>query len=79
MGPMNILNKSDEEIVLEISKTIRSRRNDIKISQGQLAKLSGISQSKVSKIERNVLVPNVIDWFKFCKILGINVGLDLGM
>lgn len=60
---------------MNIGKTIRDLRKQIKpeISQDEMAKRCGITQTSLSQIERNVCQPHPSTTHNICKALGITV------
>ena len=52
---------------------IYHQRKKVKITQAELAKKSGISQERISKIENNIEVPGVKTLNKLAKALGCTV------
>jgi len=60
----------EKSIQLKIADTILSARSAAGLSQKQLAELSGIDQSDISKIERGVANPSVNTLDRIAKALG---------
>ena len=54
---------------------IRNARKEINMTQSQLAKKLGTSVAYISKVENNVVIPNVGAFFKMAGVLGYTVEL----
>ena len=54
---------------MSFGEKMKERRLELKISQSKLAKLCGISQSKISDYERGAHVPREKLIFKICRAL----------
>lgn len=52
---------------------IKSRRRAMNIAQDKLAAMTGISQSCISRIEREVVQPKASDVFEIAKVLKIKM------
>lgn len=52
---------------------VREIRNKVGLSQYQLARLSGLSQSTVSHIERGAFLPTIDSAYKIAAVLGVRV------
>nr|WP_281270316.1 helix-turn-helix transcriptional regulator [Oceanobacillus arenosus] len=59
-----------------LGERLRSIREEKKVSSKQLERLSGISQSAISKIETNIQSPSVETLMKICNALDITI-IDL--
>ncbi|WP_226567808.1 helix-turn-helix domain-containing protein [Bacillus stratosphericus] len=57
----------------EIGRNILKNRQALKISSTELSRLSGVSQSSISKIERGTSSPNIETLIKICKALNITL------
>jgi transcriptional regulator with XRE-family HTH domain len=55
----------------QTAKILSSVRKSRGMTQIEVAKGLGISQSALSKLERGYLIPSVFQWFEFCKITAI--------
>lgn len=73
---MIILNFADfypfKEKNMKIGEKIRSAREDMDLSQVDMAKLIPMNQSNYSKIERDVQEPNLEQLKRICQILKID-------
>ena len=57
---------------MDIGNKIRSRREDMDLSQRDMANLIPMNQSNYSKIERNVQEPSMEQLRRICQILKID-------
>jgi transcriptional regulator with XRE-family HTH domain len=64
--------KDDDNLIKE-GKFIRDTRKATGLSQVELSRLLGTSQSKLSKIEKGSLRIGVREWFLFCKFTNVPV------
>lgn len=51
---------------------IKERRKDMKLTQMELSKLSGVSQSKISCCERGIQSVSIASAKRLAKVFGIN-------
>lgn len=65
-----------ESLAIIIS-TIIDRRNELGYSQRELAKICGLSQSSVARIEACVVKPNVDTLIKIMKPLGLTLSVTV--
>ena len=65
---------------MNIGEKIRNTREDLDLSQSDMAKLILMNQSNYSKIERNIQEPNMEQLRRICQILKLDPRylLDLG-
>ena len=65
---------------MDIGSKIRDRREDMDLSQREMAKLIPMNQSNYSKIERNIQEPSMEQLRRICEILNLDPRylLDLG-
>ena len=65
---------------MTLGEKIRNAREDMDLSQSDMAKLIPMNQSNYSKIERNIQEPNIEQLKKICQILKLDPRylLDLG-
>lgn len=61
------------DIALLISKTIKKLRLEKKLTQDDLAYLSGLDKTYISLIERGKRNPTVLSLYAICKALGISL------
>ena len=61
---------------VDIGRKIQKKRQELGITQGELAKRAGIAQSTLSYIEKNKKRPQFDTMSVVCRVLGITV-LDL--
>lgn len=61
------------EIQANIIKAVIAKRNSENLSQRDLAKLCGIPQSTLARIERGVVVPNLDTLLKVMHPLGLSL------
>ncbi|MBO5946236.1 MAG: helix-turn-helix transcriptional regulator [Clostridia bacterium] len=57
---------------MNIGEKIRNAREDMDLSQREMADLIPMNQSNYSKIERDIQEPNLEQLRKICQILNIN-------
>ena len=57
---------------MNIGEKIRNKREDMDLSQRDLANLIPMNQSNYSKIERNVQEPNLEQLRRICQILNLD-------
>lgn len=57
----------------DIGALIRSRREELKIKQGDLASITGIDQGNLSKIERGSAKAMLDSYLRLCNALGIDL------
>jgi transcriptional regulator with XRE-family HTH domain len=58
-----------------VSVAVRSARAALKMTQAELAKKVGMSQSRLSKIERAIFMATATEWFYICEVLNISADL----
>lgn len=61
------------DIALLISKTIKKLRLEKKLTQDDLAYLSGLDKTYISLIERGKRNPTVLSLYAICKALGVSL------
>ena len=57
---------------MQMGDKIRNAREDLDISQREMAKLIPMNQSNYSKIERNVQEPSIEQLRRICQILNLD-------
>lgn len=57
----------------DLGNLIRSRREDLKIKQGDLASIAGVDQGNLSKIERGAAKATLDTYLRLCSALGIDL------
>lgn len=57
---------------MNIGEKIRNAREDMDLSQSEMANLIPMNQSNYSKIERNVQEPNLEQLRRICQILNLD-------
>lgn len=57
---------------MDIGSKIRDRREDMDLSQREMAKLIPMNQSNYSKIERNIQEPSMEQLRRICEILNLD-------
>lgn len=58
--------------MMDIGSKIRSKREDMDLSQREMAKLIPMNQSNYSKIERNLQEPSLEQLRRICEILSLD-------
>ncbi|WP_138473283.1 helix-turn-helix domain-containing protein [Poseidonocella sp. HB161398] len=61
----------------ELGELLRSRRRALKMSQTDLASLTGVDQGNLSKIERGQLPATLDTYFRLMSALGIDLYAEL--
>ena len=67
-----IMNKSGEVFDMNFGQKIRNAREDMDLSQRDMANLIPMNQSNYSKIERNIQEPNLEQLRRICQILNLD-------
>ena len=65
-----MVRREDEK--MNIGEKIRNAREDMDLSQNEMANLIPMNQSNYSKIERNVQEPNLEQLRRICQILNLD-------
>ena len=63
--------------IKEIGKQIKERRNNLRVTQADLAVLAGVSPNTLYKIERGQANPSVRILFKILDVLGLQIDLKV--
>ena len=63
--------------IKEIGKQIKERRNNLRVTQADLAELAGVSPNTLYKIERGQANPSVRILFKMLDVLGLQIDLKV--
>ena len=63
--------------IKEIGKTVRERRKFLKITQEDLADISGISERTLRDIEKGSANPELESLMKLCKVLGLELTIGV--
>ena len=63
--------------IVSIGLTIRERRKFLKISQGDLADISGISERTLRGIEKGLANPELKSLMKLCDVLGLKLSISV--
>lgn len=63
--------------VEEIGLAIRARRKFLKITQGDLSEISGISERTLRDIEKGLANPELESLMKLCEVLGLKLTLSV--
>lgn len=66
------MNKKREGLLMDFGEKIRNAREDMDLSQKDMANLIPMNQSNYSKIERNIQEPNLEQLRRICQILNID-------
>ena len=61
------------ETAKDLAEVIRKRRLELKIQQGELAEITGIPQSNLSRIERGQISATLETYLKIMSALGIDL------
>lgn len=67
--------RKDETIPPEAAfgRKVRARRQELKLTLEDVAKLSGLGRSFVSEIERDMVSPSIASLLKLCRALGLGL------
>lgn len=63
--------------IIDIGLTIRERRKILKITQGDLADISGISERTLRDIEKGLANPELESLIKLCEVLGLKLSISV--
>ena len=63
--------------IKKIGSTVRDRRKFLKITQGDLADISGISERTLREIEKGLANPELESLLKLCEVLGLELTIDV--
>ena len=63
--------------ITEIASTLRERRKFLKITQGDLADISGISERTLRDIEKGIANPELESLLKLCEVLGLELTINV--
>ena len=61
----------------EIGNTVRERRKFLKITQEDLADISGISERTLRDIEKGLANPELESLMKLCEVLGLELTISV--
>jgi predicted transcriptional regulator len=73
-----LLTEEEKEIIeatKDIIITIIDKRNELNLTQRDLAKISGINQSAIARLEKFKVVPKIDTIYKLSKCLGLKMTL----
>ncbi|MEQ8926441.1 MAG: helix-turn-helix transcriptional regulator [Fulvivirga sp.] len=62
---------------IKIGETIKKRRKFLKITQEDLAEISGISERTLRDIEKGSANPELASLMKLCEVLGLELSIDV--
>ena len=63
--------------IKEIGATVRERRKFLKITQDDLADISGISERTLRDIEKGLANPELESLMKLCEVLGLELTIGV--
>jgi len=63
--------------IKEIGTTVKVRRKFLKITQEDLAEISGISERTLRDIEKGLTNPELASLMKLCEVLGLELTIDV--
>jgi y4mF family transcriptional regulator len=63
--------------IKEIAETIRERRRFLKITQEDLADISGVSERTLRDIEKGLANPELESLMKLCEVLGLELTIGV--
>jgi transcriptional regulator with XRE-family HTH domain len=61
--------------ILEVGSVLQAYRKQKNLTQVEVAIAIGVSQASVSKFERGLLVPTLVDWLRLSFVLGFEFRL----
>lgn len=59
----------EQKKLIELGLKIRKRRNELKISQAQLAFEANLTREFINKIENGKLNISIINFYRICRVL----------
>lgn len=62
---------------IELGKSIKKRRKFLKITQEDLADISGISERTLRSIEQGDANPELAGLLKICEVLGLSIDINV--
>ena len=71
------MTNNKEAVALTIAQNLRKARREKKMTQFELASLSGVSRVTIARIESNALIPDIITLLCLAKALHINIDILL--
>ncbi|QSE99319.1 helix-turn-helix transcriptional regulator [Fulvivirga lutea] len=63
--------------IKKIGETVKERRKFLKITQEDLAEISGISERTLRDIEKGSANPELASLMKLCEVLGLELSIDV--
>lgn len=63
--------------IKEIGDTVRERRKFLKITQEDLAEISGISERTLRDVEKGLANPELESLMKLCEVLGLEITIGV--
>ncbi|GAB4235615.1 MAG: helix-turn-helix transcriptional regulator [Ekhidna sp.] len=63
--------------IKEIGEAVRERRKFLKITQDDLADISGISERTLRNIEKGLANPELESLMKLCEVLGLELTIGV--
>lgn len=63
--------------IKEIGEAVKERRKFLKITQDDLADISGISERTLRDIEKGLANPELESLVKLCEVLGLELTIDV--
>lgn len=64
------MTNEEKKYAIVLGQRVANARNNLRMSQHELSKKSGISQSTIARIEAGKIVPNIVTVTKLHDILG---------
>jgi transcriptional regulator with XRE-family HTH domain len=71
------MTKNKEAVALTIAQNLRKARHEKKMTQIELADVSGVSRVTIARIESNALVPDIITLLYLAKALHVDIEIFL--
>lgn len=63
----------NQEIVLTIGEIIRKKRNELGLTQADVANSIGVCMQHYSRIERGIYVPSLQTFLSICEVLDFDI------
>jgi transcriptional regulator with XRE-family HTH domain len=67
----SIVTAREKRTATSIARTLHKVRKHRELSQKDVAKALGITQSTLSKMEHGKLIPSAVQWYDFCQLTKI--------
>ena len=65
--------------MINIGASLKTHRENAKLTQSELAKRTGINQQNISRWEKNTHIPNIMDCITLANFYQISIDLLIGL